>query len=125
MAETLEAITTRLQSENPRSQRYDNINGQDVPMSQERYDTWISDQAKGIREQQLADEATAAWQLTVDQFIAGRATMQADLTLVNNRINGNTSLTAAEIRIGFRDLLQSMLWVADRIADGTIVIRKP
>jgi len=124
VAETLAVIESRQRADFPFPQ-YDTIGGERVAKTQEQYDQWIANQAIGIRDQQLADDADAAWQTTVDQFVAGRANLQSDLTLVNNRITANTSLTAAEIRIGFRDLLQSMIWIADRIQDGTLVTRKP
>lgn len=69
-------------------------------------------------------KAESDFQVIKQQFIDGRADLVADLALVNQRIASNTPLTAAEIRIGHRDELRALIWIADRIADGTLVVRK-
>lgn len=61
----------------------------------------------------------------IDQFVAGMAQIESDLTLVNTRIAANAPLSAVEVRTGFLHVLSSLKWIGDRIKDGTIEVDLP
>lgn len=95
------------------------------PITQGEYDAMASERGQWWLDRVNDEESSASWKLTVQQFTNKLSDLNADLVVVQNAINTNTNLTQAQIRIGFRDLLQSVIWLADRIKDGTIPTRRP
>ena len=124
MAETLSVIESRLRTNHP-PPVYDSIGGERVAKTPEQYDAWIASSAVAEQTQQLADEAEAAHRAMVQQFTSGMTALRNDLSVVNTRITNNTNITNGEIKTGLRDLLQAVIWLGDRVADGTIETRKP
>ena len=61
----------------------------------------------------------------IRQYVDGMETLRTDLAFIQNAIDTNTNLTQAQLRIGFRDLLQAVIWLGERIGDGTIPTRRP
>ena len=94
------------------------------PISQQEYDAIANDRAADLLEQMNAEEAAANLALAKQQFSNGLQNLRDDLSLVQTAINTSTPLTAAQIRVGFRDILNSLIWIGDHIADGTILTRK-
>lgn len=89
------------------------------------YNALADSMAPPLLEEMNRQEAEAAKRQLITDFVNGRAQLQSDLDAVNAAINAvpPTALSAAQIRVGFRDCLKALLWISDRIADGTIVIK--
>ena len=93
------------------------------------YEAFISQSVAEAVALQDAQTAAAAAQAShdamVQQFVSGMTTLRTDLSVVNTKIANGSNLSNNEIKTAFRDLLQAVIWLGDRIADGTIVTRKP
>lgn len=114
---TLAQARSQWVSDNP-------ISSINPPVNQSDYDAMADDRAAILLAQLNGEEAAAAAALDRQQFIAGMTNLRTDLSAAQTAINTNSPLTAAQIRVGFRDVITSLLWIGDHIADGTIVTRK-
>jgi hypothetical protein len=120
--ETKAQAVARLTAEFPILNDY--VGGEAVPLDAAAYTQRIGEWADAQIAQQVADAAAAARAVLLAQFIAGMEDLRNDQTLVNARIASGVALSAAEIRIGFRDVLKAMIWLGDRIASGDIQARE-
>ena len=90
----------------------------------EVYEAMVADRVRLELAAQEEAGADFTHEQMLRQFVDGMETLRNDLGIVQNRIANNTNLTQAEIRIGFRDLLQAVIWIGDRIGDGKIMTRR-
>lgn len=114
---TLAQARTRWVSENP-------IGSPGYVLTQADYDALADNRAPIMLSIMNQEEAAAAAELDKQQFVNGMTALRADLTAVQTAITTNTPLTAGQVRVGFRDILTSLIWLGDHIADGTILTRQ-
>lgn len=94
------------------------------PTTQSEYNAMAEERGGWWLDRINSEEAQTSRETMVRQFTDKLSDLNADLGVVQTAINTNTNLTPAQIRIGFRDLLQSVIWLAERIKDGTIPTRR-
>lgn len=109
MAITLANAVTQWKSENPKLS----------DESQADYDARAADMGQLLVDRVAREDAAAAKAVIKQQFVDGLAQLQTDLNFINGLAAG-TNLTGTQVKDGFRHVLTSLLWLGDRIKDGTI-----
>lgn len=109
MAITLAAAIAQWKSESPKLSEE----------SQAAYDARAADMGQLLVDRVAREDAAAQRAAVKQQFIDGLAQLQTDLNFINGLAAG-TNLTGTQIKDGFRHVLTSLLWLGDRIKDGTI-----
>lgn len=113
MAITLANAITQWKSETPKLS----------DETQASYDARAADMGQLLVDRVARDDAVAARAVIKQQFVDGLAQLRTDLNFINSLAAG-TNLTGPQVKDGFKHVLTSLLWLGDRIADGTIVIKE-
>jgi hypothetical protein len=101
------------------------VNHQRTYLTGAEYEARLAEMVAAQIARQEREAAEAAHAAMVAQYVAGMQTLRDDLAFIQSAITNNTNLTQTQIKTGFRDVLQALIWIGERIGDGTIPTRRP